>query len=44
MKLTMNHWNSWLSTGLDQIIILLRDISFDLPFVSYMCVLETIYL
>ena len=38
MTLTMNDWNSWLSTGLDQIMILLRDISFDLLFVSHMYV------
>ena len=44
VTLTMNGWNSWLSTGLDQIMILLRDIPFDLPFVPYMCVLETISL
>ena len=44
MTLTMNDWNSWLSTGLDQIMIPLRDISIDLPFVSYMRVLETISL
>ena len=37
-------WNSWLSIGLDQIMILLRDISFDLLFVSHMYVLETITL
>ena len=40
----MNYWNSWWSTGLEQIMIMLRDISFDLPFVSYMCVLETMRL
>ena len=44
MTLTMNDWNSWLSTGLDQIMILLRDIFFDLLFVPYMRVLETISL
>ena len=44
MTLTKNDWNSWLSTGLDQIMILLRDISFDLLFVSHMYVLETITL
>ena len=44
MTFTMNDWNSWLSTGLDQIMILRKDIFYELSFLCYMCVLETISL